>query len=88
MGDEPTLTDIHVDVQTTMRLAQKMDKLLTGGDELNKGLIYEHNKTRGRVEVLEKTEAVRRKWVLTAVTAAIGSVAAGIWTAFKAKFGG
>jgi len=81
---EPTLAIIHADIKTTMHTVSRLDTLITGGDELDKGLIHEHGETRHRVDDLERSEAKRRKLILSAVTAAIGSSIA----AFFAMFGG
>jgi hypothetical protein len=87
-NDEPTLLNIHTEIKTVSRTVQRMDKLLTGGDELEKGLIYQHNKLSYRVGDLEDSERTRRKLTIAAVTAAIGSSIVMLFEFFRKKLGG
>jgi len=83
---EPSLTEIHFAVTQNTQILKKMDKILTGGDEPEEGLVYKHQGLSARVKAVETDEkrreaadARRNVAILGALVAAIGTVIKAIW---------
>lgn len=66
------IIDIHEGVN-------RLDKILTGGDEPDEGLVYRHQDTKHRVESLEKEEAKRAWYTRAAILAALSAFVKSFW---------